>query len=103
MARFLVVLGLVILLVGLLWPYLARIGLGRLPGDFVIQRDNVTFYFPLMTCLLLSVLFQSDPLGRESLSRASPMSRQPSAGTARAKLAAASNARRRKRPRRPVP
>jgi hypothetical protein len=28
-----------------------------LPGDFVIQRDNVTFYFPLMTCLLLSVLF----------------------------------------------
>ena len=37
MARFLVVLGLVILLVGLLWPYLARIGLGRLPGDFVIS------------------------------------------------------------------
>ena len=57
MARFLVVLGLVILLVGLLWPYLARIGLGRLPGDFVIQQDNVTFYFPLMTCLLLSALF----------------------------------------------
>jgi hypothetical protein len=57
MARFLVVLGLVSLLVGLLWPYLARIGLGRLPGDFVIQRDNVTFYFPLMTCLLLSALF----------------------------------------------
>lgn len=57
MARFLVLLGLVILLVGLLWPYLARIGLGRLPGDFVIQRDNVTFYFPLMTCLLLSALF----------------------------------------------
>jgi hypothetical protein len=57
MARFLVVLGLVILLVGLLWPFLAQIGLGRLPGDFVIQRDNMTFYFPLMTCLLLSVLF----------------------------------------------
>ena len=61
MARFLVVLGLVILLVGLLWPYLARIGLGRLPGDFVIQRDNVTFYFPLMTCLLLSLLFTLIP------------------------------------------
>ena len=52
MARFLVVLGLVILLVGLLWPYLARIGLGRLPGDFVIQRDNVTFYFPLAPAAL---------------------------------------------------
>jgi hypothetical protein len=57
MARFLVVLGLVLLLAGLLWPYLSQIGLGRLPGDIVIQRENVTLYFPLMTCLLLSVLF----------------------------------------------
>ena len=57
MARFLVVLGLVLLLAGLLWPYLSQIGLGRLPGDIVIQRENATFYFPLMTCLLLSVLF----------------------------------------------
>ena len=53
MARFLIVLGLVILVAGLLWPYLSQIGLGRLPGDLVIERRNVT----LMTCLLLSVLF----------------------------------------------
>ena len=46
MARFLVVLGLVLLVVGLLWPYLNQIGLGRLPGDIVIQRENVTFIFP---------------------------------------------------------
>jgi hypothetical protein len=57
MARFLIVLGLAILVIGLLWPYLARIGLGRLPGDLVVQRDNVTLYVPLMTCLLLSLLF----------------------------------------------
>ncbi|MEA3074122.1 MAG: hypothetical protein QOD29_5568 [Alphaproteobacteria bacterium] len=57
MARLLVILGLAILLIGLLWPYLSRIGLGRLPGDIIIERDNVTFYFPLMTCLLLSLLF----------------------------------------------
>ena len=57
MARFLIVLGLVIVVIGLLWPYLSRIGLGRLPGDIVIERENMTFYFPLMTCLLLSVLF----------------------------------------------
>ena len=56
MARFLIVLGLAILVAGLLWPYLSRIGLGRLPGDIVIERENVTFYFPLMTCLLVSVL-----------------------------------------------
>ena len=56
MARILIVLGLVLLLAGLLWPYLSQIGLGRLPGDIVIERKNVTLYFPLMTCLLLSVL-----------------------------------------------
>ena len=57
MARFLIVLGLAILVAGLLWPFLSRIGLGRLPGDIVIERENITFYFPLMTCLLLSVVF----------------------------------------------
>ena len=57
MARFLIVLGLAILVIGLLWPYLSRLGLGRLPGDIVIERDNVTLYFPLMTCFLLSLLF----------------------------------------------
>src|ERR1700738_3921269 len=58
MARFLIMLGLFVLLVaGLLWPYLGRIGLGRLPGDIVIERENVTFYFPVRTVLLLSRLF----------------------------------------------
>jgi hypothetical protein len=57
MTRFLVVLGLVIVVAGLLWPYLGQLGLGRLPGDIVIERENTTFYFPLMTCLLVSVLF----------------------------------------------
>ena len=56
MARFLIVLGLAILLVGLLWPYLSKLGLGRLPGDMVIERENVTLYVPLATCLLLSLV-----------------------------------------------
>jgi Protein of unknown function (DUF2905) len=56
MARFLIVLGLAILLVGLLWPYLGKLGLGRLPGDIVIERENVTLYIPLATCLLLSLV-----------------------------------------------
>jgi Ca2+/Na+ antiporter len=56
MARFLIVLGVAILVIGLLWPHLSRIGLGRLPGDIVIERENMTFYFSLMTCLLVSVL-----------------------------------------------
>ncbi|WP_027531822.1 DUF2905 domain-containing protein [Bradyrhizobium sp. WSM3983] len=57
MARVLIVLGALILVVGLLWPYLSQLGLGRLPGDIVIERENTTFYFPLMTCLLVSVVF----------------------------------------------
>jgi Protein of unknown function (DUF2905) len=56
MARFLIVLGLAILLVGLLWPYVSKLGLGRLPGDIVIERENVTLYIPLATCLLLSLV-----------------------------------------------
>ncbi len=57
MSRVLIVVGLVILAIGLLWPWFGRLGLGRLPGDLVIQRENVTFYFPLVTCLILSALF----------------------------------------------
>ena len=56
MARFLIVLGLAILLIGLLWPYLSKLGLGRLPGDIVIERENVTLYVPLATFLLLSLV-----------------------------------------------
>ena len=56
MARFLIVLGLAILLIGLLWPYLSKLGLGRLPGDIVVERENVTLYIPLATRLLLSLV-----------------------------------------------
>jgi hypothetical protein len=56
MARILIVLGIALLIAGLLWPYLSQIGLGRLPGDIVIERKNMTLYFPLMSCLLVSVL-----------------------------------------------
>ncbi len=55
--RTLVVLGAVLLVVGLIFTFGARIpGLGRLPGDIVYRKGNVTFYFPLVTSLLLSLL-----------------------------------------------
>jgi hypothetical protein len=56
MARFLIIAGLILLVAGLLWPYLARLGLGRLPGDIVISRGNATFYFPIVTSLVLSLV-----------------------------------------------
>jgi hypothetical protein len=54
-ARLFVVLGIVFLALGLLWPLLGRIGLGHLPGDVAFRRGHVTFYFPLATSLLLSL------------------------------------------------
>ena len=54
--RFLIGLGLVILAAGLLWPILSRIGLGRLPGDIMFQRGGATFYFPLVTSIIISVV-----------------------------------------------
>lgn len=56
MARWLIILGLVLVLTGLLWPWLAKLGLGRLPGDIVIERENLRLYLPLTTSLLISVL-----------------------------------------------
>jgi hypothetical protein len=56
-SRILIGLGLVILLAGIAWPWLSRVGLGRLPGDIVIEGENFHFYFPLATCIILSIVF----------------------------------------------
>ena len=40
---------------GLLWPFLNRLGLGRLPGDIAVERGNFRFYFPIVTSLVISV------------------------------------------------
>jgi hypothetical protein len=55
MQKWLIATGVLFVLAGLLWPYLSQIGLGRLPGDIVIERDNVHFYFPIVTCLVISL------------------------------------------------
>jgi hypothetical protein len=56
MVRWLVAIGLVLVLIGLLWPLQSKLGLGRLPGDIVIERGNVRFYFPIVTCLIVSIV-----------------------------------------------
>ena len=56
MARLLIILGAVLVLVGLLWPWLTRLGLGRLPGDIVIHRGNFRFYFPVTTSIIVSLV-----------------------------------------------
>ena len=57
--RFLIGLGLFILIIGVMWPILSRIGLGRLPGDIVLQRGDTTFYFPLVTCIIISIVLSA--------------------------------------------
>ena len=54
MSRWFIGIGLVLAVVGLLWPWLGRLGLNRLPGDIVIERGNFHFYFPIVTCLVVS-------------------------------------------------
>jgi len=57
MGKFLVVLGVVIVLLGLvLWSGFAPKWLGRLPGDIRIERGNSAFYFPIVTCIIISVV-----------------------------------------------
>ncbi|HKE41959.1 MAG TPA: DUF2905 domain-containing protein [Casimicrobiaceae bacterium] len=56
MARFLITLGVVLVIAGLAWPLLTRLGLGRLPGDIHIERDGFSFYFPITTGLIISAV-----------------------------------------------
>ncbi|EAR22149.1 hypothetical protein NB231_04550 [Nitrococcus mobilis Nb-231] len=45
-----------LLVAGLLWPLIVKLGLGRLPGDLAIKKDNFAFYFPITTSIIISVL-----------------------------------------------
>jgi uncharacterized protein HemY len=59
MQRLLIGFGLLLVVAGIAWPLLSRIGLGRLPGDIVIQRGSTSFYFPLVTCIIISVVLSA--------------------------------------------
>lgn len=56
--KILIVTGAVLIVIGLLWMFLGRfVQLGRLPGDIAVERGNFRFYFPIVTCIVLSVVF----------------------------------------------
>jgi len=54
--RTLIVIGILFILAGLLWPWIVKLGLGHLPGDVVIKKSNFTFYFPIVTSIILSIV-----------------------------------------------
>ena len=56
MRQFLISMGIVLLLLGVAWPWLSRLGLGRLPGDIRIEQPGFAFYFPLGSSILVSIM-----------------------------------------------
>ena len=54
--RLLIVVGALLLAAGVFWPWVSRLGLGRLPGDIAIQRPHFSFYFPIVTSIVISVV-----------------------------------------------
>ena len=54
--KMLIIIGVLFILVGLSYPFLRDIGLGRLPCDIVIKKENFSFYFPIVTCIVISVV-----------------------------------------------
>lgn len=55
MSRWRIIFGVLLIAAGLLWPMLQKLGLGRLPGDIVIERENFRFFFPIATSLIVGV------------------------------------------------
>ncbi len=56
MQKTLIVLGAILLAVGLLWPWLGKLPLGRLPGDIIIDRPNLKIYLPITTMIIISII-----------------------------------------------
>ena len=56
MSRLLIIFGIVLVAIGVLWPLIAKLGLGRLPGDIVIEREDFRLYIPIATSLLISLI-----------------------------------------------
>ena len=56
MTRLLIIIGLTLVVLGLLWPWLTKIGVGRLPGDILIDRGSFKFYLPITTSILVSLV-----------------------------------------------
>ncbi|MEJ2452325.1 MAG: DUF2905 domain-containing protein [Gammaproteobacteria bacterium] len=56
MRQLLITIGVILIVAGLVWPWLTKLGLFRLPGDIVIERENFRFYFPITSMILISLV-----------------------------------------------
>lgn len=56
MQRLLIIIGLLIVVTGLMWPWLSQLPLGRLPGDIIIDKPGVKIYVPIVTMIIVSAI-----------------------------------------------
>lgn len=56
MLRWLIALGAMLILMGLLWPWLSKLGFGKLPGDLMVERFGMRFYFPITSSIVVSLI-----------------------------------------------
>ena len=56
MQRTLIIFGIALLVIGLTWPWVSRLPLGRLPGDIIIDRPSFRFYLPVTTMIIVSIM-----------------------------------------------
>jgi hypothetical protein len=56
MGKWLVIVGAILVLLGVAWPWLSKLGIGHLPGDIVIERKGFGFYFPITTSIIVSLV-----------------------------------------------
>ena len=56
MNKTVITIGIILVIIGLLWPYITKIPIGKLPGDIVFKLDGFSFYFPITTMVIISIV-----------------------------------------------
>ena len=57
MQKMIIITGIIHIILGIIWPFLINnLHLGKLPGDIIIKKKGITLYFPIITCLILSIV-----------------------------------------------
>lgn len=56
MQRLFIIIGILFVIIGIAWPWIKKLNLAHLPGDIIIKKQDFSFYFPLTTCIIISVV-----------------------------------------------
>ncbi|WP_462383109.1 DUF2905 domain-containing protein [Pseudomonas sp. Marseille-QA0892] len=59
MGKLLIILGIVAIIAGLLWPWLSKLPFGQMPGDIAVRKENYSFYFPITTMIIVSAVISA--------------------------------------------